>query len=205
MNRKNAAWVFGLCLLAAASASAADDAVRACTVKETNDCAQDCKTARCAAKCEKAAREKCRVNITVPQHVFNGAVIATPTAQCEVGFPPACASPDFVPTDPCSLVRGTVAKHALWGGPVAIYVICPVVSSGTTTTTLGQTCSSSIDGSFAMTVTNLCSGPSGCYALISAAQAGLSSACSPDAATTPSSGGDPGWSTCTAGPCPTPF
>jgi len=216
MNRKNFGWVFALCLLATANAGAddrddddRDDNMRSCIAREIDDCADDCRTARCVSKCEKEAREKCKVNVIVAQHVFNGAVTSTPIQQECFDGRLACFNPNAVPPGPCSEIKGTVANRAFFGGPVRIFVICPPGSPAgtqnfaTTTTVLGQTCSNPADGSFTMTVSNQCSGQSGCYALISAAPA-TTFDCLTDAPTdsTTTGGGDPGWDTCTSGACP---
>ena len=194
---------------AAGMKPAADENVKNCVANHTKECAEDCKTSRCVSKCEKAARDECKVNVIIAQHVFNGAVTSTPTDQCEVGEPPVCASPNFTPANPCSVIKGTVSNRAFFGGPVTIYVICPPGSPagieqprGTTTTVLGQTCSSATDGSFTVTITNQCSGQTGCYGLIAAAPATRFDCLGDAPVTAPPPNGDPGWDTCTSGGCP---
>jgi len=212
MNRKNAGIVFALCLLSAGTVGADndrdrddDDNVRNCVGERSRDCSEDCKTSRCVAKCEKEAHEKCKVDVIVPQHVFNGAVISTPTNQCSVDEEFQCARGQNNTTAPCSALRGTVANRALWGGSVTVYVICPRVVEGTptsTSTVIGSTCRSATNGSFTLTAPNACSGQTGCYGLITVAPAGVDNACGVDNPSPATPNGDPGWSTCTSGPCP---
>src|SRR5207237_9423910 len=130
--------VFACCLLAAATARADaigdDDNVKNCEAAMTSQCSADCANARCVAACAKQSREACKVNITTPQHVFNGPVISTPVA---------CLS---ITTATCSAVSGSVANRNFFGGSVTLYAICPVRSVNANTAVIGTTCSSATDG-----------------------------------------------------------
>ncbi|TMA32927.1 MAG: hypothetical protein E6J88_01625 [Deltaproteobacteria bacterium] len=213
MNCKNIGWVFALCLVAAANAGAddrddndQDENVKNCEANHTKECAEDCKTARCVSKCEKEARAECKVNVIIAQHVFNGGVISTPTDQCSIDEEFQCARGQNTNPAPCSMLKGTVANRAFFGGSVTVYVICPRVVFGTPTsssTVIGSTCSDPNNGSFTLTETNACSGQTGCYGLIAVAPPGPDNVCGGETpVTAPPPNGDPGWDTCTSGGCP---
>lgn len=171
-----------------------DDSVKNCIAAWVTSCSKDCSTAKCVSQCTTQAHDHCTKDISQPQHVFNGPVTATPASECVLDTVPACANPSLQ-SGSCSTVSGTVADPAFFGGPVTIYVVCPqgkpdARNEALTTTVLGRTRSSSADGTFTMTVTNQCSGQTGCYAIIAVAP--------------PAGSGDPGWTGCTGSVCPSP-
>lgn len=193
--RRTAFVLFVLLLSAGGVLRADDDAVKNCISAWVTSCAKDCATAKCVAQCTTQAHAMCTKDITQPQHVFNGPVTTAPATECPIEGIPVCANPTL-PTGSCSTVSGTVADPAFFGGTVTIYVICPAGkpdarNESVTTTVLGRTLSSITDGTFTMTVTNQCSGQTGCYAIIAVGP--------------PAGSGDPGWTPCTGGGvCPNP-
>lgn len=216
MSRKNAGIVIALCLFTAGSVGADrgddrdDDDAKGCMSDWADSCSRECATARCVANCAAQARDKCKVNVTNPQVVFVGPVTSTPTNQCvPPDGTPACTAPSNrddtnATAASCSTLTGRVANRNFWGGNVTIYVICPAGSptpnSPATTTVIGTATSSCTNGRFTTTVTNACSGQTGCYGLIAATPPSSCETCGSCKAPT----GDPGWGTCTAGPCPSP-
>jgi hypothetical protein len=210
MNRKNGGIGFALCLLAG-RVSADSDAVTQCIADWTTSCSKDCATSQCVSDCTTQARAMCDVNVTAAQQAFRGPVTATPTDQCTPPPTPLACAPELVlgsPAPPanatCSVISGSVANNALWGGQVTIYVICPPLTPAghengvPTTTTIGNAQSSCADGSFTITASNVCAGQTGCYGLIAATPPESCDSCGTCAATP----GDPGWSTCTSASCP---
>lgn len=218
MSRKNAGVTLGLCLLAAGTAGADSDAMKNCIAQWTTSCSKDCATAKCVSTCTTQAHDQCAKNIAAPQHVFNGPVSSTP-----VNDPQVCAA---APSDlschrisidqlsegsaisvtgaACSVVTGTVANRAYFGGGVTMYVICPNQGQfSASTAVIGRTCSSPTDGSFTIVASNECAGQTGCYGLIAVTPVGQNNFCGGDTTTvTTPPNGDPGWATCTGGGCP---
>lgn len=200
-----------VCVVAVCGLVRADDndATKNCVAAWTTSCSKDCGTARCVSECTKQAMQMCEKDVTKPQQVFVGPVIALPLATNEcpgASQAPQCTpfpvngSPAAAPPS-CSTVSGTVAARQFWGGLVTIYVICPPFSpaghenSTPTTTVLGHAPSSPTDGKFSMNVTNTCSGQTGCYGLIVVTPPACEG-CAPNP--------DPGWNTCTSSACPNP-
>ena len=222
MNRKSAGIAFALCLLIGSSVNADDDRdghVKKCRDDWVTSCSKECATARCVSNCTTQAHDQCGKDITAQQKTFSGPVTGTPTNECT---PPdgrlACApglaitidsnvAPDTAAS--CSVIAGTVANHAYWGGDVTIYVICPAGSpvgnpgQATTSTVVGQAQSSCTDGTFSITATNQCGGQTGCYGLIAATPPTSCEACGTCGDTAPAPG-DPGWNGCTSTACPSP-
>ena len=206
MNRKNGGIGFALCLLAG-RVGADSSAMTQCIADWTTSCSKDCATSQCVSDCTTQARAMCDVNVTAAQQAFRGPVTATPTDQCTPPPTPDCAPyPVSTASAACSVISGTVANEALWGGQVTIYVICPPFApagrglESVTTTVIGFTQSSCSDGSFTLTATNACAGQTGCYGLIAATPPESCESCGTCAATP----GDPNWSSCTSAACPAP-
>ncbi|MFN2548327.1 MAG: hypothetical protein ABR567_12915 [Myxococcales bacterium] len=187
-----------------------------CIAAWATSCSKDCATAKCVSTCTTQAHDQCARNVAAPQHVFNGPVASTPVTDPQVcSAAPAEVSCHRLSVDQldtgsaisvtgaaCSVVTGTVANKAFWGGGITMYVICPNQSQfSASTAVIGRACSSPTDGSFSIVATNDCAGQTGCYGVIAVTPVGENNQCGGDVIQAPTNG-DPGWATCTSGPCP---